>query len=498
MASRHKIIDSNPSMTPPTQAPPRRSLWRTACAGCFPFFGCTTDYSTDERARKDRRKAVEISGPRALRPGGGVKRDRRSLVETLRRSVTRQDSSTDGNNKPSVPVAKRPRHDTSLTTLSMDDLHLLETYQSRARAEGWSQGTRSTSRLASLPTTPDLPSDGRSTGTPTADWPSRLHVTPSRDYISLRSGTPLSTVEQTPPPPPPSSTKPSARSPLSAQNPWAPHRSIRHVGSYAEATGSTISLFAPLPLELDVSPLDVQFERLVMDATEDGWMERGSRTEKGRIEKEKGKENVPVVLGEPLFARDGPIEKELPSRPKLVHFATTPSLARYAIESSEHISDEPSSPTPVRMPRVVTPAPRPSAPTSFQRPRTVTPIRNKAPPLASPQKASSRRSSWTQDIRSSIHRDLTPPHPSPRRRSRPDPALFPGVIPYSVSPREIGRRKQEKEWKRYHQLENVRTESMRGSRKRKGWSWSGRSGVRDGLEVDGVRREEEDGWEVLQ
>lgn len=477
-----------------TPAPPRRSRWRTACAGCFPFLGFMNEAFADDHAhtRSGRReKGLEISGPRALKAGVRGKRERRSLVDTLRRS-TIGDPSLNGGTQ--LSVAERPRQETSITGLSMEDLHLLERYQSRARAEGWSQGSRSTSRLgASQPTTPDLNNDRRSTNTiSVSNWPSRspaLRGTRSRDYISLRSGTPLSTVEQTPPPPPP---KPSARPPLSAQNPWSTHRSIRHVGSYGEATASTSSLFAPLPLELDQSPLDVQFDRLVMDASEEAWTESG---------KKEGKEMN--LLGEPLFPRDG-AEKELPSRPKLVHFATTRSLARYAAESSEQISGEQDLAAPIKTPkRVVTPAPRPSGFTpSFQRPRTVTPIRNMAPP-ASPQKGStSRRSSWTQDIRSSIHRDLTPPDPSPRRRSRPDPALFPGVIPYSFSPREIGRRRQEKEWKRYHQLENVRSGGAREERARKGWSWSGRSTAatervwRD-LE-GGVDGEAEDGWEVLR
>lgn len=424
-------------------------------------------------------------------------------MDTVRRSIIGESAATGVKSNAQFSIKDASRQEPSLTGLSMEDLHLLERYQSRARAEGWSQGTRSTSRLGgSQPTTPDPNSETLSANaTPVSNWPSRspaLHATRSRDYISLRSGTPLSTVEQTPPPPPPASSKPSARSPLSAQNPWSAHRSIRHVGSHGEETASITSLFTPLPLELDLSPLDIPFERLVIDAPEEGLT---------ILEPETGKQGGTGILGEPLFPRDVGVEKDLPSRPKLVHFATTPSLARYAADSSEHLEDEAHTPAPVRAPRrVVTPAPRPSgASSSLQRPRVVTPIRNMAAPAASPSKGStSRRSSWTQDIRSSIQRDLTPPNPSPRRRSRPDPALFPGVIPYSFSPREIGRRKQEKEWKRYHQLENVR-ERAPGSRARKGWSWNGRSAKGDGEvwrdlegELEARRREEEDGWEVLQ
>lgn len=424
-------------------------------------------------------------------------------MDTVRRSIIGETAATRTTDNAQVSIKDASRPDTSLTGLSMEDLHLLERYQSRARAEGWSQGTRSTSRLAgSQPITPDLNSERLSANTtPVSNWPSRspaLHAIRSRDYISLRSGTPLSTVEQTPPPPPPASAKPSARFPLSAENPWSAHRSIRHVGSYGEETTSTTSLFTPLPLELDFSPLDIPFERLVMDASE------GDLT---TFEPETRKQGGAGILGEPLFPRDVVQQKDLPSRPKLVHFATTPSLARYAADSSEHLDDEEYTPAPITAPRrVVTPAPRPSGvSSSSQRPRVVTPIRNVAQPAASPLKGStSRRSSWTQDIRSSIHRDLTSPNPSPRRRSRPDPALFPGVIPYSFSPREIGRRKQEKEWKRYHQLENVR-ERAPGSRARKGWSWNGRSAKGNAEmwrdlegELEATRQEEEDGWEVLQ
>ena len=363
---------------------PRRSRWRTICPGCFPFPGCTADAFTDghgDRARTRRKeKKLEISGPRALRPGGPLKRERRSFVDTIRRSITGESASTNGLRNVQVPEMKPTRQQTSLTGLSMEDLHLLERYQSRARAEGWSQSTRSTSRLgASQPTTPDINSDRLSANTiPVSNWPSRspaLHATRSRDYISLRSGTPISTLEQTPPPLLLASAKPSARSPLSAQNPWSAHRSIRHVASHGEATASTTSLFTPLPLELDLSPLDVQFERLVLDASEEGLT---------KLEMERGKPNGPVPLGEPLFPRDLAVEKESPTRPKLVHFATTPSLARYAAEHSDRLEDEEHPPAAIRAPRrVVTPAPRPTGlPPSLQRPRSVTPIRNMAYPAA--------------------------------------------------------------------------------------------------------------------
>lgn len=429
------------------------TFW-TACASCLPF-SCTP-FDDDDQRRRRRRGAPDISAPRALRPRQSPRNTRTSWIA----SIIGNPSSSE----------QQPDHDPSenistgvpLTTLSTEDVHLLERYQSLARAEGW---TRPTSRsTASLPRTPDLdlPDEERL----------KLRGVQSRDYISLRSGTP-SVRDQTPPPLPKKMGR-TMRSPLSAQNPWAARRSIRHVGTFGEEEeDGGKGLFTPLPLELDFSPLDV-FGGLMIDVQSDGTAER-------------------LVQG----------KVDLPSRPKLVHFATTPSRTRHDLDVpfDPDGGDQREKRSVSR--RSVTPMHRP--PPSTPRPRTITPIRNaprsSASPHTSPRKSTS---SWTQGIRSSIYRDLTPVEPSPAcRRTRPDPALFPSVIPWKMSPRDSGMRRQEKEWRRLQAGDGQQEKWSTGSRSR--WSWNGRPRSREmdvwkgrlaGSEDEAER--EEDGWEVLR
>ncbi|KAI5455213.1 hypothetical protein NCC49_000029 [Naganishia albida] len=335
--------------------------------------------------------------------------------------------------------------------------------QQKARDIGAEGVTTEKTGCRSLPRTPDL--DG------TDEERSKLRGVQSRDWISLRSGTP-SMRDQTPPPPPPKDKEQRvARSPLSKQHPWAARRSIRRVGSFEEETEGTERLFEPLPLELDLSPLDLQFGALVVDVQDgsgDSW--------EGKL--------------------------DLPSRPKLVHFATTPSRSRRDLEApfEPDTEDQRHSVTPRRSVTPYRPAPVPP------RPRTITPIRN-IPRSHASAHTSPRRStsSWTHEIRSSIYRDLTPVEPSPaRRRTRPDPALFPGVIPWKASPRDVGMRRQEKEWRRL-QMEDGDSQTGWKSytRSRKGRSWSGRERAKvadwrpsAGSDVEAERVE--DGWEVLR
>lgn len=429
------------------------TFW-TACASCLPF-SCTP-FDDDDQRRRRRRGAPEISAPRALRPRQSRRNTRTSWIA----SIVGKPSSSE--QRPHDDVYENISTGVPLTTLSTEDVHLLERYQSLARAEGWRRPA-SRSTAASLPRTPDLeqPDEERS----------KLGGVQSRDYISLRSGTP-SVRDQTPPPPP-KKTRRTTRSPLSEQNPWAARRSIRRVGSFPEEDEERRKgLFTPLPLELDFSPLDV-FGTLVVDVQSDGSAERSAE---GKV--------------------------ELPSRPKLVHFATTPLQSRHDLEPFEPNGEDQREMRSVSR-RSVTPMYRP--PPSTPRPRTITPIHNAprlpASPHTSPRKSTS---SWTQGIRSSIYRDLTPVEPSPaQRRTRPDPALFPGVIPWKVSPRDVGMRRQEKEWRRLQTGEGQQEKWHSGSRSR--WSSNGRPRSKDldiwkgrsaGSEDEAER--EEDGWEVLR
>ncbi|KAJ9124515.1 hypothetical protein QFC24_003306 [Naganishia onofrii] len=434
----------------------------------------------------------------------------------------------------------------SLTTLSSEDLHLLEEYKYRARAGSWVPGSRSTSRAEGESQANGVDNDiniplrnllGEREGgisTLSAGWkprrertrsrsrsrsPPGLYKHASRDYISLRSGTPQSSRDENTPPPPPAAFPGKLKSPLSTRQSWTPqqqHRSIRHVGSCTDDS-AILDIFTPLPLEIDMSPFDVEFQRLVIDAADDEHVGLVSGKEED-LEQLQNQESAAHRLSQSLVQQHQ--QPRMPSRPKLVHFATTPSLSRHldgnAEDSQLELEDafskfiRPSS-------RVFTPVNDPSASrrvsaSSYRSTnRPFTPVRNVS---QSPTTTSSHRRSlsktWTRDVRASIHRDLTPVATKPQRRTRPDPALFPGVIPYSFSPRDIGLRQQEKEWKQYnHRLQNVRLPEGSGDgnkpTRRKHWSWSGVSKRRD----EGVERQRlaesgdeiersDDEWEVLR
>ncbi|KAJ9123084.1 hypothetical protein QFC22_001274 [Naganishia vaughanmartiniae] len=452
----------------------------------------------------------------------------------------------------------------TMTTLSAEDLHLLEEYKYRARASDWAHASRTTSRTEGeserTDRTPDINNiplrnllgrrqEEEEAGqgeaiTLSPGWttrPSRartrspepeLDKPVSRDYVSLRSGTPLSSFssrsrEANPPSPRPTKTTTTtlafngkARLPVSTQLPSAvqQRRSIRLVGSCEDEQSGImmLDLFTPLPLEIDRSPFDVEFgfgrwvvDAAVGEAEEDGLLIGNREEREERLQDQ---------------------QLRMPSRPKLVHFATTPSLSRYPDGDVQHGSEcEKAADKPMRPPsRVFTPtkellASRRTSASSYRSTnnRPFTPIRNFSqsplpPPAATTSHGRSLSKTWTREIRASIHRDLTPIEATPQRRTRPDPALFPGVIPYSFSPRDLGLREQEKEWRRYNnqQLQNVRPSASEeeeeaagaaGAGRRKYWSWSGASKRRDqGVErrrlaaSDDEAGRSNDEWEVLQ
>ncbi|KAJ9107631.1 hypothetical protein QFC21_001091 [Naganishia friedmannii] len=595
-------MPSNSFSTQPMSATRRRSIWRRVPSACWPFLCCLADNhieeDDDDAAAPSRRHVrpkphhprrtdtLQISHPRPLRPKSQAEKDARTHHQPFFERLSfmfmpeghqgrNHTASTSQARDTTTPHAGYTRTHSrtaereqvvSLTTLSTEDLHLLEEYKYRARAGSWAHGSRSTSRTEgenerhTNNTTPDVggsrgiplrnllgeleaEEDGEGKTSLSAGWiphrerarsrsPPELYKAGSRDYISLRSGTPYSVrSENTPPPPPPPPApaaaafpRPQSKSPLSTQHPWTTlqhRRSIRHVGSCEDDSAEMMmmDIFTPLPLEIDMmSPFDVDFQRLVVDAGEDGQggLAAGKEEETERLQDDE--QRLSRLIEQQLQPT------RMPSRPKLVHFATTPSLFRHvegntagAQPESVNAGDKPARPPS----RIFTPVNEPSASrrvsTSSYRSisRPFTPVRNvsHSPPTTSSYRRRSLSKTWTREMRASIHRDLIPAEPAPQRRTRPDPALFPGVIPYSFSPRDMGLRKQEKEWKQYNsqQLQNVR--SLPGSEgaskstttRRKHWSWSGVSKRRnEGVERQRLAESEDeveridDEWEVLQ
>ncbi|KAJ9112605.1 hypothetical protein QFC19_000625 [Naganishia cerealis] len=132
-------------------------------------------------------------------------------------------------------------------------------------------------------------------------------------------------------------------------SPPSKRKSIRLVGPCGDGddqSGITgTRLFTPLPLEIDFSPFDVEFRKLVIDvpADEDEEEEEqrlsllGSRKEEefrqrqGQDRSIKGKEMEDSSWdpnGACRTLRPFQQQPRMPSRPKLVHFATTPSFSR--------------------------------------------------------------------------------------------------------------------------------------------------------------------------